>query len=269
MAKNEKEEVGTSNGKSAFVPKKKIGFQQKFGEVTIREFEGIDCEGAPILVAFPTTISTILCAGYIREYLNLPLIGSLSSSQFPKRCVVENGLPMHPVRIFGDQKIVVILCEFQIPEDISNSVVESLFDFAERHHSKFMLTIEGIPTDLPSQAIEKQKKFSFISRNENIMQELLSQGHETLNNSVVPGISGLILAEGEFSRVEVVCFGVPAPKFPEASSTVTILKTLSKLLGVPIDTSTMEKKAHVLAQSVDKVISSSMDMPIHSQMMYS
>ena len=44
--------------------------------------------------------------------------------------------PFYSVRIFGDRRLVVILCEFKIPtNELINSLTEALLDFAERHKS--------------------------------------------------------------------------------------------------------------------------------------
>ena len=44
--------------------------------------------------------------------------------------------PFYSVRIFGDRRLVVILCEFKIPtNELINSLTEALLDFSERHKS--------------------------------------------------------------------------------------------------------------------------------------
>ncbi|MEM3341939.1 MAG: hypothetical protein QW728_04535, partial [Thermoplasmata archaeon] len=60
--------------------KRKVTHGKTYGSIVVREFEGIDCDGAPVLEGFPSTglVSTI-CASYIVDSLNLPVIGVISS----------------------------------------------------------------------------------------------------------------------------------------------------------------------------------------------
>jgi predicted ATP-grasp superfamily ATP-dependent carboligase len=82
-------------------------------------------------------LTGILCGGYLIDELKLPLIGCFTSKKFPPRCVIENGIPSHPIRIFGNEKLIVIAGEFKpVGEELTSSLVEAIISFGKRHRVK-------------------------------------------------------------------------------------------------------------------------------------
>jgi hypothetical protein len=64
--------------------------------LTLVEFndENVSLEGATMVVGFPgLTLTPAICTGYLREQLNLHLLGVVHSTAFPPRCLIENGQP--------------------------------------------------------------------------------------------------------------------------------------------------------------------------------
>ena len=67
-------------------------------------------------MSFPSVSFTgIITCGFIVEQFNLPLIGVLSAASLPPRCVVEGGMAAHAIRIYGDKRIVIVQCEYKLP----------------------------------------------------------------------------------------------------------------------------------------------------------
>jgi len=236
--------------------KKKIGFSKEYeGKVILREFEKVDCEGATVLVGFPSqTLTSIITAGFIREKFHLPIIGVITSPRFPPRCIVENGIPSHPIRIFGNKQLVIILCEFKVPETQIWGVVEAILDFADRHNCKIVIQVEGLPVE-EFEPKNISQKLHFVSTNEQFTEQMKKMSHEPIVDSVIGGISGLILAEGGFHEVDVACLIVPTTvKYPDAYSALSVVKTISAYLGTEIDTTSLEQKANSLHKGVEKLL---------------
>ena len=97
-----------------------------------------DVSNSIVVQSFPShTLTGILCGGYLVDELKLPLIGSLTSKKFPARCVIESGIPSHPIRIYGNEKIIVISGEFKpVGEELTSSLVEAIISFGKRHRVK-------------------------------------------------------------------------------------------------------------------------------------
>ncbi|KAL6056750.1 MNN4-regulates the mannosylphosphorylation, variant 2 [Balamuthia mandrillaris] len=78
--------------------------------------------------------------------MKLPLIGVLTSPLFSSMCAVTNEQPAHSARLYGDRRLVVFICENELPKEAVATVVECIFSFALRHKSPMIYTIEGIPS---------------------------------------------------------------------------------------------------------------------------
>eukprot|EP01087_Luapelamoeba_hula_P014059 TRINITY_DN405_c0_g1_i1.p1 TRINITY_DN405_c0_g1~~TRINITY_DN405_c0_g1_i1.p1 ORF type:complete len:333 (+),score=89.71 TRINITY_DN405_c0_g1_i1:133-1131(+) len=250
---------------SGFFQKRTLGFTKTYGDslankVCVREFVDADVEGAVIVTGFPSTsLASILTAGYLREQLKLPLIGVISSYAFQPRCIIERGLPSHSVRIFGDKRLVVVLCEFKIPSpELIHTLTEALLDFAERHKSPTVITVEGLP---PSE--EKETKLHFISTDKSLSENLIAGEHKALEEAVVGGVTGALLAEGSLSpTVGVATLLCPSSSaFPDADSAVTVVKVVNDYLislghdDVNVDLAPLQAKAGELQNTLQSLIS--------------
>jgi len=233
-----------------------VSFSNDYGKVTLREFGDIgDIDGTTVIVGFPSvSLASILTAGFLREQLNLPSIGVISSDHFPARAIIEGGRPSHPIRIFGDKRLVIVICEFKIPtNELSAHVVDAIVSFAARHKAKMLVCIEG----LPSENVDKEtglfdEKLHFISTNKEFSECMIDLQHKPLSDAVITGVTGLTLSEGVMHDVDIGCLLAPAAvHYPDAYGAVNVVKTLAKWLkDVKIDTAPLEKSAINLQKSV-------------------
>jgi len=263
---------------SGFYNKREVGLSKEYGDtlankIRVREFKDIDVDGAVILAGFPSTsLASILTGGYLREQLKLPLVGVISSYGFPPRCIIEKGIPSQSVRIFGDRRLVVILCEFKIPSnELINSLTEALLDFAQRHNSPSLLTVEGVPVSDAS-----DRNLRFISTDRDLSEKLIADGHTPLDEAVVGGVTGALLAEGVLQNTtDVSCLLTPtAEAFPDADSAVTVVKVVTHYLNslghkVEVDTTPLENKAGELHETIQNMFASEKSNKRASDAMYS
>jgi len=256
------DEVKKNLKTSGFYKKSKVSFEKEYRSVRVREFGEVDVTGATLVEGFPSvSLASILTTGYLREQLKLPLIGVISSSAFPPRAIIEGGKPSHPIRIFGDKRLVTILCEFKLPSnEVTYDVVDAILDFSERHKCSMVITIEGIPEE----ADEKGKfdeKLSFISTNKQFSEAMLALDHKPLSDAIIAGVTGLILAEGSLRDINLGCLLAPAAaNYPDAHGAVNVVKALASWLKEPsIDIKPLEESANKLQSSISQFLKSEKD----------
>jgi len=249
---------------SGYYTKSKVQFQQDYGIVRLREFGTFDIQGATVVTGFPSvSLASILTVGYLKEQMNLPMIAVISSDTFPPRAIIENGRPSHPIRIYGDKRIVVVVAEFKIPTtEAAYNVVDAILDFASRHKSKMVLTLEGLPSDkIDPKTGLLDEKLHFISTNREFSEAMLAKEHIPLTDAVITGVTGLILAEGGMRDVELGCLLAPAAAhYPDAHGAVNVVKTIVEWLKEPsIDIAPLEQSAQRLHRNIDKFLESAKD----------
>lgn len=251
---------------TGFFTKPQVEFTKTVGQVTLRQFKHTVSPGSVMLNAFPTsTFTSILAAGYIRENMKLPLIGSLSSPKFPARCLIEDGMPIHPVRVYGDKDIVVVLAELKVPTELEGEVATCLLELAERLQCRLILNIEGLPVENP-----QKKPLNFLSNDDEFVTVFKEMGAEPLKDCVVAGLAGLILAESAYSATVGTALVVAPcdPHYPDAQSSVAVVQALARFLHVNIDSKPLEEKAEALENGVSKFISQQRSSTTSNDFMY-
>jgi len=126
--------------------------------VVLTEFDNIsNVTRAPIVEAFPSIgLVSVMTGKQLIKALKLPIVGVIQSDHFQVSCVVSHEQPSFPARVYGNEHLVVFLCEmaFKVPPETIQSLVQCVYDFAHRHRSPMIYTIEGMPRpptiELPS-----------------------------------------------------------------------------------------------------------------------
>lgn len=136
--------------------RRRYGKTTTYGKVVLREYDGIDIDGAVIVDGFPaSTVTAVIAAGYLADHLKLPVIAEFTSTAFPSVCVVEKAQPLNAVRMVGNKNIVVLLSEFKVVDpEITQDLVDAVLDFAHRHGCSNLFTLEGVPKEVLAKVLQ-------------------------------------------------------------------------------------------------------------------
>lgn len=131
------------------VRRQEVHMVREFEDVQLFEFENIKCSGAPVIMSFPSIgMVGVLSGRQMVKTLNLPQIGVLKlGNALRAACVVSHEQPSYPARVYGNEHLVVFICEMnvRVPDEVVENLVECVFDFAHRHRSPMIYVLEGIP----------------------------------------------------------------------------------------------------------------------------
>lgn len=118
------------------------------GDFVLNELDGAAAaDGAPVLEGFPSVVGNIgaLVAKHIIRELELPLIGYFTAPSLPADAIVVDGQPAFPLRVHGDERLVVFYSEFKLPPALIASYVDHILAWAGRHESPHVYTLEAEP----------------------------------------------------------------------------------------------------------------------------
>ncbi|KAI9004921.1 hypothetical protein DFJ74DRAFT_742137 [Hyaloraphidium curvatum] len=251
------------------------------GILRLREFDaGVEVEGAVCMQAFPSQGFTGLILGtHLIDSLSLPLLGVLTSPLLPPKAMISNSAPSHQLRIHGDHRVVVFAGEAKVErEEVANAVVECIVDFCKRHRIRLLLTVEGLPTtpnaqpgvlrlkesaseeedgaklvadlDLDARSKEKAK---YLGTDPDFCARMAEEGLEQIDEGVVAGLTGGLLAEALLEPIYLACLLVPATSlFPDTGSAVRALQIIKKFVPAlaDLDTAPLEAKAKETEEAV-------------------
>eukprot|EP00301_Raphidiophrys_heterophryoidea_P019617 c4515_g1_i1.p1 GENE.c4515_g1_i1~~c4515_g1_i1.p1 ORF type:complete len:347 (+),score=72.34 c4515_g1_i1:75-1043(+) len=295
--KQMKEKEKEDEAKLEFMKPQKVVGTYEFGglpevKVKLREFEGAEkVNGARLLEGFSGfSITPVICANFIVDALELPLIAVITSEGFPARCVIDKGQPAHSIRLFGNSHIVVILSEIKLGPGFVYSVMEALLDFCTRREIKLLISIEGIPmdketqmkvlrrirrprsrppspapsniNDLASLSVDDDDEMDlfFLTSSEELHKKMKEPAFNCrpVPSGIIDGLTGALLAETVLrpGSPEMLCLLAPShPQLPDAQGAISVVRILCKLLDdVSIDLKPLEEKAVEIEAIVSQVL---------------
>jgi predicted ATP-grasp superfamily ATP-dependent carboligase len=221
------------------------------------------CKSASILVGFADIgITPIITTSSLIEQLNLPQIGFLKSKTQPPSAIIRSGQPSHSIRIFGNAEIIIVNSDHKFKKQkIVHSLIDSVIKIAHLFESKMIYSTEGVPVETVERI--ERKEMQFLTTNAEMGDKIASLGHKVLDNAVVAGISGGLLAE--CSLLPLLNDGGSSPDFclilaptcslyPDVWSSVMIIQLLNSLLNTTSDTSNLEASARKLEAKANVLI---------------
>jgi len=209
--------------------------------VKIIEREEIS-EGLKVICGLPDVglVGTI-AASHLISKLELEEVAYVRSELLPPIIMLEKGLPRSPIRMFGDQDLIVLSSEIAIPSSAIYPIIESIIDWMWKKKVEIVFTLGGLP--IPNRhEIEKPKVFG-ASSNETLLKMLSGKEIQVIQRGFLVGPQALILSyctERGIPAVALLAESFYNYPDPEASSVV--IQALNQIIDMEIDVSELIEK---------------------------
>ncbi|MGQ9583105.1 MAG: proteasome assembly chaperone family protein [Thermoplasmatota archaeon] len=215
-----------------------------------------DFTGAAVVEGFPSVgLVSTLAANYLVEQLKLPNIGCIHSRYLPVTSIIRDGQPHHPVRIYGDSRLVVFLSEFRPPAALVAPLVDAVLEWTGKAGCGPIISAEGLPIDDTAKP-EKINTYGVASTEKT--RNLLDRcGIPLLREGIVTGISGVLLNEGARLDRDILCIIADAHEsYPDARSAARIVEAIDSLLPqIKLDTAPLYKEAERMEAEIKTALS--------------
>ncbi len=233
-------------------------------EIMIRK--EADMKGAVLIEGFPSVgmVSTIV-SNYLIKVLDLEYIGYISSRYLYPTAVINNSVPMAPLRIyFGKpkckegnicEKVVVVTSEFPPPNELMKPLVDKMIEWTHEQGIRQIISVEGILNSKPnSEGDGSTYGISSTAVTREKIKDLpdLIQ----LENGIITGISGVLLYEAERLQRDVICILADAhPDYPDARAAARLIESLDHFLpDIKLDTQPLIDEAELLESQLKKAM---------------
>jgi len=258
------------------LPKEKypFGVIRPMNDFDVVELKRNNCKGAYVIEGF-SSIGLVgsITANYLVTLLDLEQIAIIDSPFLPSVSIVREGIPYSPVRVYsgpignGPEKIVVIVSEFEPPQDILKPLAQTIMDWVEDKRCKMVLSPEGLANkagetsvEVPEAVTEQKKEGDDITvygvGSTPFARELLLRNDIPIfENGVVVGLAGVLLNEGVNRNFDVVSILSEAhADYPDARAAAAATHTIDKLiLHSGLDTQPLLEEAAVLEQALKDI----------------
>ncbi len=233
-------------------------------ESVIWELKKVDLKG-PVLIEGLPGIGLIgkLAADHLISELHAEKFAELYSPHFTHQAVVEPDSTVRPMRNEfyywkgKDLQLIIVVGDTQ-PQPTDSyghyEVVGAILDYVEQFGTKTIFTLGGSSTG--GQEVKTPRVFGAATDRE-LVKKYHDEGvtFKSDPGSAIVGASGLLLSLGQLRGMSGVCLLGESPGYLviDARSAKSVLEVLTKILGIKMDMSELEKRAQETEQFIKKV----------------
>ena len=178
------------------------------------------------------------------------LVGTFKSSRIAPVAAIHDYMPQPPIRIMVSEKLnmVCFVSEISIPMTLSQEMADVILNLYKKLNARMMVILGGIALGESENVVyfipstTKMKKLAIDRR----IGKMIKDGATT-------GVTALLLTYTYLKGVNALTLLSEAnPDFGDPKASSNVLKALSKLLEINIDTKELDKEAKELAATLTK-----------------
>ena len=193
-------------------------------------------------------MSTI-SATYLIQNLPMDQVCALESEDFPSVSMVYAKKPKFPARVYASpaDKLAIFICEVPLPQRVHRAVAYTLLDWAKARGIPHIVTMEGLPAGPDAPTTGEPEVWGVGSTDE--ARARLDAAHiDQLETGMIAGVSGVLLNEGRWRKVDVIALLAAArAEIPDAGAAVSLVRSLDQLLPkVKVDLTALKEQAKAL-----------------------
>ena len=232
-------------------------------ELTLHEYSDRRLNNAVAIVGFPSLgLISSIATSFLAKELELDLIASITSPSFPPYAVVQNGVPMPPVRFYMGTRenvkddggidcedIVVITSEFVPKTEMFTALADVIVQWCHDNNVHTVITLDGIPQFTP-----EQYDIIGVGSTERARELMNTYGIESFDEGMVRGLSGMILVKAVDEDLDVITLlGSAKQEMPDPRGAAKMLPELK------IDTEPLYKEAEDIEKRFTAPVSDTND----------
>lgn len=217
---------------------------------------------ADIIIGIPDVgLVGPIAATHIIESLKLPDIGYFESRIFPPITVVHDHVPKSPVRIYGSEKLVVLVAEMPIAPYLVYPIADALIKWFKEKKPHLIISLGGVARQ-DRVDVDTPDVFG-LPTDEEVAGKLTSAGIKVFEEGLLVGSYGTILKDCMRANLHSVYLMAEAHmKYPDPGAAASAISAVNKLIGTNIDVSLLKEKSEeirVRARDLMKRTGSTMD----------
>lgn len=226
---------------------------EEHAKVIVTEFTPKNLKDYTLIEGFPGIglVGTI-AAKYLIEKLDFKKYGCIQSDIFIPIIRVREGKPVHPSRIFIDEKrkLITIISEQIIPNRFMDDFARSIVKWVQEKGIKKVISLSGIHTETTSET----RNVYGIANNDKSKNLLRKHDVRIIQEGITSGITALILLELKQTSLEAISLLGEVKLATDYKAAAALVKKLNELLKLDIDVKPLLKEAKQVEAELTKFL---------------
>jgi len=187
-----------------------------------------------------------IAAMHIARSLELPDVVGIDSYAFlPPVTVVLKGEPKHPMRIYSNGSIAVLITDVPVSPAGIAPLASAIVEYSRRRGVELLISITGLGS--PARLGGEKPKLYWIASTDAAAKKAEETGASRFSDGLMVGPYSLILKEAVRKRVNnIVLLAESYTDFPDPEASAEAVKAVAKLAKIDIDVSRLIKEAEML-----------------------
>ena len=228
---------------------REIPMEEKFRIVLSKDLQVSD---HTLITGFPGVgLCSTIAANFMADSLKMEIVGYMQSDKLPPAAVVQNGIPLAPVRIYRREGLVILLSDFAIPMQLSSIMAQTILDWQDgKGRFKSIIALEGLMAE-PTEAKREVKVYG-VGSTESARERLKSAKVEVFDHGWITGVSGLLLSEGNRLGQDTICLLAEAnAMYPDARSAAKLVETVDAMFPeIKLDLKPLYDEAEKIEENI-------------------
>jgi uncharacterized protein len=197
---------------------------------------------ATMLIGLPDVgLVGLIATSYLITELKLEEIAYMDSDLLPPVVVLHKGLPHAPLRIYGNQNLIVVISELAVPVPAIYTVMREIVDWGQAKKVKRIVSMGGIPVE-NRQAITEPQVFGAAS-NQELLDTLTKKGLSVMNEGYIVGPQALSMRYSISKKVPAIAILAQSfYNYPDPEAAAMVLKEFSRIFEIKVDVSKLREK---------------------------
>ena len=192
--------------------------------------------GGTAICGFSTVGSVgVIATSHLISALELDVMGTVLHPQFPAIALIHDSVPKHPVRVYQGDGLGIFTSEIQFPNEKDIYFGETVLEWFTKGGFDRLIVIDGVISKESGQ--KKEGELWGVSSTKEGREQLDKAGIRRIQQGIVSGIAGYLIAEGERRGLEVSALLAECnPMYPDARAALIAVEGVSELIDreIPI-----------------------------------
>jgi len=224
----------------------KKGENEKEKLIQFVETENVSLKGYTLIEGFPDIgIAGTIRARYLVEKLKFEQIGYIHSKVLLPIIRINDGMPVHPIRIYVKRKnkVVIVIAEQIIDNVIAAPMAEELVLWIKKKGINRIISTSGV------KIIEGKSVYAFAS-NDKSKKLIKKIGLDMINEGITSGVTALLMLKLKDNNIEAFCLLGNARNNADYNAAAEVVKAICSITGMTLDVKPLLDEAKKLEEAI-------------------